>query len=544
MAEQAPATLRQEQPFEFYGVIDVEATCIEDRSAPFQNEIIELPCVVLSSRTLQPVAEFHRYVRPTVNPTLSEFCTKLTGIKQTTVDAAQPLDVVLGELVAWIEGQGLAGRLALATDGPWDLNHFLARECGAKGIATPPLFARWVNVRWLYAEFYRVRRCNVLGMMRRLGLSFHGRMHSGLWDARNIARIAARMAEDGCALRLNDGLDPSVAVRWEVPGAARRAGGLGGADEDGEGPAEAEGAQFYLVIDFEANCENGTRLRPQEIIEFPTVVVDAASLEVQRATEFHAYVRPTVHARLTPFCTELTGIEQRDVDGGVTIDEALRLHARWMAERGFLDERGAHTARSFVVVTCGDWDLGTCLPAELRHKGLRAPAYLRYGWLNVKTAFARATGKRGTGMAGMLRELGLELDGRHHSGIDDARNIAKIVVELLRAGVTQEPWRASDAALREALAEEEEQQRKKSKCFVEDPEVAARVAGIVGQELVQMVRDTMDPGQARDKRALISAVARAALMEFGQESLAQLPPMSQKAVKQEVSRLAADLINK
>lgn len=36
----------------------------------------------------------------------------------------------------------------------------------------------------------------------------------------------------------------------------------------------------------------------------------------------------------------------------------------------------------------------------------------------------------------MLKVLGLELDGRHHSGIDDARNIAKCALTLMKYGMT------------------------------------------------------------------------------------------------------------
>ena len=38
------------------------------------------------------------------------------------------------------------------------------------------------------------------------------------------------------------------------------------------------------------------------------------------------------------------------------------------------------------------------------------------------------------GMEQMLEALDLELVGRHHSGIDDARNIAKIVLKLIECG--------------------------------------------------------------------------------------------------------------
>lgn len=37
-------------------------------------------------------------------------------------------------------------------------------------------------------------------------------------------------------------------------------------------------------------------------------------------------------------------------------------------------------------------------------------------------------------MTDMLAWCGLELEGRHHSGIDDARNIAKVALKLLEHG--------------------------------------------------------------------------------------------------------------
>ena len=43
------------------------------------------------------------------------------------------------------------------------------------------------------------------------------------------------------------------------------------------------------------------------------------------------------------------------------------------------------------------------------------------------------------GMAMMLKVLKLTLDGRHHSGIDDTRNIAKIVISLANKGTVLLP---------------------------------------------------------------------------------------------------------
>ena len=60
--------------------------------------------------------------------------------------------------------------------------------------------------------------------------------------------------------------------------------------------------------------------------------------------------------------------------------------------------------------------------------------------MNIKELFPAPEGWKGKGkyrargMTDMLDSLGLELEGRHHSGIDDTLNIARVVVELLQRG--------------------------------------------------------------------------------------------------------------
>lgn len=45
----------------------------------------------------------------------------------------------------------------------------------------------------------------------------------------------------------------------------------------------------------------------------------------------------------------------------------------------------------------------------------------------------------------MLKALRLTLDGRHHSGIDDARNIAKIATTLLAKKSDEQQWEISSS---------------------------------------------------------------------------------------------------
>lgn len=49
-------------------------------------ETIEIGLVVIDLETLDIVVEFQRFVRPLINPALTNFCKKLTSIQQADVD--------------------------------------------------------------------------------------------------------------------------------------------------------------------------------------------------------------------------------------------------------------------------------------------------------------------------------------------------------------------------------------------------------------------------------------------------------------------------
>ena len=65
-------------------ILDFEATCDDLQSTPPRNEmeIIELPTILYDIEKDQVKAIFHEYVRPVRHPTLTKFCTDLTGIEQ------------------------------------------------------------------------------------------------------------------------------------------------------------------------------------------------------------------------------------------------------------------------------------------------------------------------------------------------------------------------------------------------------------------------------------------------------------------------------
>ena len=136
--------------------------------------------------------------------------------------------------------------------------------------------------------------------------------------------------------------------------------------------------KFICVYDFECTCTNdeANPINSHEVIEFPIVIIDVEQKAV--VAEFQTYVKPELDPQLTPFCTELTGITQEQVDAGVPLSEALnQAHA-------FLEAQGLF-AHEFVFMSCGDFD-GNHLKRESTTKNLTVPNYMRR-WINFKKVF-------------------------------------------------------------------------------------------------------------------------------------------------------------
>nr|BAJ89801.1 predicted protein [Hordeum vulgare subsp. vulgare] len=197
------------------------------------------------------------------------------------------------------------------------------------------------------------------------------------------------------------------------------------------GQGQLQDFDFFVVVDFEATCVKDARIFPQEIIEFPAVLVDGATGRMESA--FRRYVRPKHHPLLTQFCRELTGIRQEDVDGGVDLGEALWLHDDWLKEA----TAGAGNKRSvrLAVVTWGDWDCRTMLEFECRFKGIEKPSYFDQ-WINLRVPFQAAFGGGGrVNLQEAVRAAGLDWEGRLHCGLDDALKTARLLVAIMRRGV-------------------------------------------------------------------------------------------------------------
>jgi inhibitor of KinA sporulation pathway (predicted exonuclease) len=171
---------------------------------------------------------------------------------------------------------------------------------------------------------------------------------------------------------------------------------------------------YYLIVDLEATCSDGGAVprREMEIIEIGAVMLSSRTFEIE--SEFQTFVRPVRHPQLTEFCTGLTGITQENVAGAPSYREALEAMKEWMDAFG-----------DSLFCSWGDYDRNQ-FNQDCEYHQVAYP--FRSGHLNLKAEFSRALNrKKKLGIADAVRCLGMNFEGSHHRGLDDARNIARIV---------------------------------------------------------------------------------------------------------------------
>lgn len=176
--------------------------------------------------------------------------------------------------------------------------------------------------------------------------------------------------------------------------------------------------EYFLIVDLEATCcdKKSIKRHEMEIIEIGAVMVEASTLTV--LSEFQTFVKPIRFPLLTDFCKSLTSIEQSQVDSAASFAVAVSSFKVWL-----------HQYDSFVFCSWGDYDKSQ-IEQDCKFHGVPYPIASEH--LNIKKLFTASQGlKKKFGMAEALKLAGLSLDGIHHRGIDDARNMARLMPYIL-----------------------------------------------------------------------------------------------------------------
>jgi inhibitor of KinA sporulation pathway (predicted exonuclease) len=173
-------------------IVDLEATCWERREhRPERMETIEIGALLVDPERPESLREFQTFVRPVREPALSDFCVRLTTIRQAEVDAAEPFPIAFARFVAWL-GDPLAVRFA--SWGDFDRRQLLL-DCQRHGVEYP--FADHLDLKHACSARLGTKPCGVAQALAKAGLGLEGTHHRALDDARNIWRIVRHVGEGG-----------------------------------------------------------------------------------------------------------------------------------------------------------------------------------------------------------------------------------------------------------------------------------------------------------------------------------------------------------
>lgn len=166
-------------------IVDVEATCEKDDDS-FDNETIEIGGVVVDERYLE-LASFQKFIRPKLNPTLSNFCNQLTGITQSHVDSAEDFCQVIEEMFDFC---ALHHVMEWGSWGQYDQKQ-LKKDANRYGLKLPDWFNRHTNFKktFIRSRPGKLKQVGLPTACRIMGVDLVQPHHRALSDARTVRRI-------------------------------------------------------------------------------------------------------------------------------------------------------------------------------------------------------------------------------------------------------------------------------------------------------------------------------------------------------------------
>lgn len=167
------------------------------------------------------------------------------------------------------------------------------------------------------------------------------------------------------------------------------------------------------IIDLEATCWNG-KIPAGQVSEIIEIGICQLHTETGAISKNQGILIKPQRSEVSAFCTELTTITQELLDEkGISLAKAFEIL------------RTEYQGHQCTWASYGQYDLNM-IRKQSKYKDIAYP--LSQDHINVKELFSQVKGiQKKVGMKGALDILHIPLEGTHHRGIDDAKNIAKII---------------------------------------------------------------------------------------------------------------------
>lgn len=172
---------------------------------------------------------------------------------------------------------------------------------------------------------------------------------------------------------------------------------------------------MIVIVDTELTCDQ-PRLPSNmvEVIEIGAVKLNLKTLEIK--DEFQAFIKPRWNTKLSEYCKLLTGITQEQINSAHDFESEYNRFIKWF---------GSPKKNQFA--SWGD-DLRpiqySCAANDIECKYLT-------NW-DLKRFYQEIEGTKGIGLDKAMSHSNLEFQGNRHRALDDAKNTAYLIKEILR----------------------------------------------------------------------------------------------------------------
>ena len=174
----------------------------------------------------------------------------------------------------------------------------------------------------------------------------------------------------------------------------------------------------YIVYDLEATCwENQHSHQVQEIIEIGALKIDRYG---EFLGSFERFIRPKVHPNLSPYCRELTTIDQIAINRARPFPEVVEDFQEWI---------GVYDEEEYMLCSWGSFDKKMLIQDSDLHN---LDSYWAEKHINIRRQYHDLKKWRTyKGLKKVVKLEGYDFTGIYHRGISDAHNLAKIFVKYI-----------------------------------------------------------------------------------------------------------------
>lgn len=159
------------------------------------REIFQISAIKVDLVHDRLIDTFNRFVYPRINPILSEYAMKLTGVRQEQVDKGVDFREMYTDLIVWAEGRLLCSYAR--GGGPEGEGEIFRENIELYGLQVPYDPKRFINVAPLFAEAGVDIEQFTCGQLHRcFDLELPGRVHNATHDAQSLAVSLIALKEE------------------------------------------------------------------------------------------------------------------------------------------------------------------------------------------------------------------------------------------------------------------------------------------------------------------------------------------------------------